>query len=294
MNCRKTIWGFGVVLLGVAACAPTVRELGDEPLAPGGRAGSAGSGGSQTGVAGSALPSGGGTTSVPTSGGEPSSGGAPEPRECFTPLERLDLARDPNGLGCMCDTAEQYCVRHESNAEPWSGLFDCASGQWQVATSPCDADCFSPTHRPYLAAEPGATGCACENRGPECVLTEHDGRPWRVALYCNEGRWVSAEDGVCGDGSQADCRSRGVTYPHGARRIPSPVDCNECDCEDGKLTCTEGGCGGAPHECPEGSTLRVTCIECSVGAAMSTCSVFETACLTEEQCPDGACGVVCY
>ncbi|RYZ07252.1 MAG: hypothetical protein EOO73_12870 [Myxococcales bacterium] len=125
------------------------------------------------------------------------------------------------------------------------------------------------------------------------MLTEYEGQPWRVALYCEEGHWVSAEDGVCGDGRQAACRVAGVTYPHGARRIPSPFDCNECECDDGQLICNEAGCPDDDVTCPEGTSLVSRCVACSGGAAMSQCSLVETGCVTEEECPGAACGVAC-
>jgi hypothetical protein len=235
MNHRKKVWVFGVALLGVAACAPTIRELGNEPV------GGAGSGGTDTGGTGSGGTDTGGTGTGGTGAALPSGGTRPSPQP---------TAGEPSGGG----------------AAP-------------------DDDCFSPTQRPGLALAPNGVGCACDAEPPECVLTEYNGTPWRVSLYCEDGQWVPAEDGVCGNGRQADCRVDGVTYPHGARRVPSPfTQCNTCGCDDGQLVdCTRYKCQSS---CPAGSFEAKRCAECGPADG---CAVFEHGCFTDPSCEGGFC-----
>lgn len=277
MKHRSGVWGVVVGLVSAAACAPTIREPGDEPVAQGGT--SSGASGGRSSPTG------------PGSGGEAGYGGVPTEPECFSPTQRLDLAREVGGVGCTCSGARSVCVSDEDSSEPWSGQLDCVDGRWKSVPSKCHEDCFSPTNRPDLAVEAGAIGCACRD-SPECVLTEYDGQPWLISFECEDERWISVEDGVCGDGTQAYCRSEGVTYPHGARHIPSPFDCNECECDNGTLGCTEAYCFKGQQECPQGTTLIRRCVEC--GGRMGECAVVETGCFTEQECPDGDCSVVCY
>jgi hypothetical protein len=194
------------------------------------------------------LPKGGRPATAGGAAGDGPSAGGADPGVCFGPNHRLDLARNASGMGCPCDDEALVCVSDDTGDVVWQATFTCVDGRWTVGPYACDQDCFSPTNRPDLAIEPGSGGCACDGEPPECVLTEHEGRPWKVGLYCTDGRWTSAEDGVCGDGRQADCKTGGIVYPHGARNIPDPTSCNTCSCDNGQLICTEIGC---PIDCPE-------------------------------------------
>jgi hypothetical protein len=154
-------------------------------------------------------------------------------------------------------------------------------------------DCFAPHHQPALAVEPGAVGCPCDDEPAECVRTQYDGRPHDVSLYCVDGRWVSAEDGVCWTG--AACVVEGTTYPSGARHVPTPYSlCNQCSCMDGKLVdCTVNECGDT--DCPENTFAARKCLGCAdSGAGPSFCSAFEIGCFAEPECEAGTCGVLCY
>jgi hypothetical protein len=150
-------------------------------------------------------------------------------------------------------------------------------------------DCFAPQHRPELAVEPGAVGCACDDEPEECVRTQYDGRPWDVALYCIDGKWESAEDGVCWTG--AACVVEGTTYPSGARRVPTPYSgCNECRCMNGELVdCTNYKCADAP--CPEGTFAARKCVDC--GSGPGGCGTYEIGCFPGAECQSGMCGLVC-
>lgn len=149
-----------------------------------------------------------------------------------------------------------------------------------------NANCFSPTNSAALAIEVPEAGCPCSKEPDECVLTEYDSRPWLLSFSCQNGKWESVEDGVCGDGRQSACRVDGVTYPHGARNIPSPFDeCNHCSCGDGQLVdCTIIECGDI--ECGEGSYPARRCVECGPTDA---CLEVETGCLSGPGCENGFC-----
>jgi hypothetical protein len=150
---------------------------------------------------------------------------------------------------------------------------------------PAVDECFSPTENLDLAIESG-TGCACDDDPPECVRTMYDGRPHDVALQCIDGRWVSVQDGACGESSTTDCKVGGVSYPSGARRIRSPFDaCNTCDCNEGELdNCTLGRC--ASTTCGEGSSPARRCLGCGPGGK---CTEYEIGCLSGEGCETGLC-----
>jgi hypothetical protein len=139
---------------------------------------------------------------------------------------------------------------------------------------------------PNLALLNPDAGCACADEPPECVQTEHEGRPWLLSLYCEDGKWTSAEDGVCGDGRQADCRVDGITYPHGARRVPTPFsECNTCACANGALSeCTNRKC--ADTQCEEGTFPATRCLECG---PVDECLLVETGCLSGPGCETGFC-----
>ena len=146
-----------------------------------------------------------------------------------------------------------------------------------------DGDCYAPQHRPELSLEAGAQGCACNGEQAECVRFAYQGRPHDVALYCIDGSWQLAEDGVCG-GEEAECRIDGVDYPSNSRRINDVDSCNRCDCKDGELTlCTEINC---PTPCPEGTWKSRRCVECGPAGG---CAVYETGCFSDPSCEDGEC-----
>lgn len=283
MTNRKKIWGLGLVLVSVAAaCTPEFRELGDEPSVGGGGNDSGGAG------AGSVVPNGGKKSSPPGAAGSAlSSAGAPsEPGECFSPTEHLELVLDPEGIGCECQGTSLTCIPATDGDVPWFGAaLECVDGRWKMSPSGCDQGCFSPTESPALAIEPGSLGCACTDEPPECVRTMHEGKPWDIALYCVDGRWTSAEDGVC-DWLAPGCKVDDVSYPSGARRVPSPFSsCNTCDCSEGKLVnCSQFKCGATV--CDEGSSEARRCLGCGPN---DDCSEYEIGCLSGEGCESGLC-----
>jgi hypothetical protein len=162
--------------------------------------------------------------------------------------------------------------------------------------SPEPEPCFSPTSSPSLGLVQPDAGCACAEELPECVLTEQAGSPTRVAFYCEEGKWTTEPrfpptKPVCGDRRQADCRVKGVTYPHGAARVPAPFSrCNTCSCSNGELV----GCSGhlcADTECDEGSFRAKRCVACGL---VDECLEVETGCLSGTGCETGVCeSLVC-
>jgi hypothetical protein len=285
MKNRNRVWGIGLVVWGaLAACSPNVHELGDEPLA-----GSGGSGGSGKGGSGSILPKGGSNT-IPTAGAggtvQNMAGAAPQPEECFSPTQSVELALAEDALGCPCAATDPVCVSDLEAEPPWYGMLLCEDGRWKSVPPSCDEQCFSPTNSPNLALINPDAGCACVDEPPECVKTEHEGRPWRVSLYCERGKWTTGEDGVCGDGRQADCHVDGVTYAHGARRVPAPFSaCNTCVCNNGNLSeCTGNEC--ADRTCEDGSYRAKRCIECG---PVDQCLAVETGCLSGPGCESGSC-----
>jgi hypothetical protein len=171
-----------------------------------------------------------------------------------------------------------------SNTTPTAGAG--STFQNVAGAAPQPEECFSPTHSPNLALIDPDEGCACVDEPPECVETEHEGRPWRVSLYCERGQWTTGEDGVCGDGGQADCHVDGVTYAHGARRVPAPFSaCNTCVCNDGNLSeCTGNEC--ADRTCEQGSYRAKRCVECG---PVDQCLEVETGCLSGPGCESGFC-----
>jgi hypothetical protein len=237
--------------LGLMGCTPGVRSLGDEPLG--------GSSGSNTGAGGKGvLPGSGGATQVdpPTGGGAtqvdpPTDGGATQ-------------VDPPTGGG-----ATQVDPPTDGGATQ---------------------ECFAPQHLPELALELDAVGCPCDDEPEECVRVQYNGRPWDVSLYCVDGNWESAEDGICYTG--AACVIENTTYPSGARRVPTPYSsCNECRCMNGELVdCTDRDC--ADTACPQNTFAARKCVECGDGPG--GCAAFEIGCFAEPECEAGTCGVVCY
>ena len=246
MNRRKILGAICGVASVMEACAPQLRELGDEPLGGGGGS-VATAGGSAAGRAGSSASVGGagGAVAEMPRGGSPSGGG-----------------------------------QAGSGASPSAG--NAGEGGQGLG------DCFAPQHQPELGLEQGSVGCPCEADPPECVRTEHDNRPWDVALVCTNGTWESVEDGPCS--GRSACEVNGVTYPSGARRVPSPYnDCSSCGCDDGKLV----ECGGLDcldQPCAAGSWAARRCAICGLADG---CDVVEIGCFTDPDCEDGVCGVPC-
>jgi hypothetical protein len=288
MKNRNKAWGLGfVVWSAIAACSPSIHELGDEP-----KGGSAGSGGSGEGGSGAVPPKGGSkaTGGNKSMGGQAGAtplggGGGSGPSDCFSPTQNLDLVLEEDALGCPCNATDPVCVSDLEASTPWYGMLLCEEGRWKSVPPSCDEECFSPTNVPNLAIVNPDAGCACDDDPPECVQTVHEGGPWRVGLYCEDGKWTIGEDGVCGDGGQADCRVDGVSYPHGALRIPSPFSsCNTCSCVDGDLACTGNKC--ADTVCEEGSYPAKRCVECG---PVDQCLEVETGCLSGPECDTGVC-----
>lgn len=281
MKNRIKAWGLGLAVWGaIAACAPVVHELGDEPKA--GNGGGGGKGGSGT------LPNGGTkATPPPDQGGAPHNAGGAPTADCFSPTQNVELSLSEDAVGCPCNATDPACVGSQPGETPvWYGMLECENGRWKSVPNSCDKSCFSPTDVPQLALTEPDAGCACNDDPPECVLTEHQGRPWRVSFSCFEGKWTPTEDGVCGDGRRADCRIDDVTYPHGARRVPNPFSvCNTCTCDDGELVdCSGKFC--ADTECTEGSYPARRCVECG---PVDECLEVEIGCLSGPECETGNC-----
>jgi hypothetical protein len=103
-----------------------------------------------------------------------------------------------------------------------------------------------------------------------------------LSAYCSAaGRCEPVYD----NGASAACKVNGVVYESGATGIPDPMSCNECECSDGQLICTEISC---PNACPPGEVHGRQCAQC--GPA-DECEVVEHRCLSvcKDTCDEGAC-----
>lgn len=102
-----------------------------------------------------------------------------------------------------------------------------------------------------------------------------------TAAFCSsEGRCEQLfEDG------DAACKVNGVIYKSGTSGIADPVSCNQCQCQDGQLACTEVGC---PIPCPTGTAYGTQCAQCGPTDA---CDVVEYGCLPtcSDTCAQGVC-----
>ncbi len=59
----------------------------------------------------------------------------------------------------------------------------------------CDPEgCFSPSQNLDRAYDDGAVGCSCGG-GDDVCARDSEGRS--VALVCESGNWIAAEDGPC-------------------------------------------------------------------------------------------------
>lgn len=256
------VLGVGLLLSLATACTVEQRSLGDEPE----NGGSGGRGGSKpTNEAGSGtvLPGGGGTAVT--------SGGA-------TQIE--------GGATQIVGGATQ--IEGGATQLPSGGTLAMGGATLVEGGASGDTDCFSPTNSPELAIDHVDAGCACNETDPDqCVRTAHEGRPWDVALVCEGGRWQSVEDGPCGDGRQAACRIKGIDYANGQLHVPDPYSCNECECQDGKLTnCTQRPCK-APEPCPDGTKAGSRCVGCGPTDA---CTIVETGCIDPNDGKGQFCG----
>jgi hypothetical protein len=133
------------MLLLLAGCAPTLRELGDEPM----EEATAGSGGGNGvipqgnvshggAMQGSLLPEGGATTEPSTSEGGatmdpvPSMGGA-APTDCFSPTQQPELSQDSEASGCPCGPGDgPTCIGTRYLAPNLELSFECVDGAWAV------------------------------------------------------------------------------------------------------------------------------------------------------------------
>jgi hypothetical protein len=103
-----------------------------------------------------------------------------------------------------------------------------------------------------------------------------------ISAYCSPaGRCEPVYDNSGG----AACKVDGVVYDSGATGILDPMSCNQCECSDGQLICTEINC---PNECPADTAYGRQCAQCG---PVDECTVVEHACLPicEEACDQGAC-----
>jgi hypothetical protein len=193
-----------LLVLAAASCAPTLRELGDQPEAGAGPVAApadqaeAGAGPTSSVLPMDASGQGGATHDDRSSDG----GAAPDP--------------SPSEGGASMD--------------PGPSLGGAGS-----------SDCFSPTQHVELAQAPGATGCPCGPEDePECVGTRYLAPNLELSFECVDGAWAVVPDGAC-DG-KAGCQTEDGIWASGAKRVPDPFSCNTCSCDDGKLNCTERDC----------------------------------------------------
>jgi len=98
-------------------------------------------------------------------------------------------------------------------------------------------------------------------------------------------------------GGKTACKVGGVIYPSGSSGITEPGGCNQCNCEDGQLSCTEIACPPGTA-CPKGTQRGTQCAQCGPTDA---CEVVEHACLpvcsgscsNGGLCSDGVCRLFC-
>jgi hypothetical protein len=221
---RANWWSVrGLLLVLAVGCAPTVRELGDEPEGGSGSRSIFPKGGASHGGTSQGGASQGGTAPGGATHAEPSAEGGAEP--------------DP--------------LLSEGGASVEPG-----PGPSMGGAAP--TDCFSPTQHVELAQEPGATGCPCgANAEPECVGTRYLAPFLELSFACVEGAWAVVPEGACDGG--AGCQTEDGIYASGAKHVPDPYSCNTCACQDGKLSCTEQLC---PKPCPDNSMPALGCLEC--------------------------------
>jgi hypothetical protein len=162
----------------------------------------------------------------------------------------------------------------------------------------CDPERTDQCNKPF--AEGLACGCnTFVNVEQESALAAASGAQQRYeAMACGEGivcgpcraplsAYCSAE-GRCEplfEDGEAACKVNGVVYKSGTSGIADPISCNECQCQDGRLNCTEIGC---PIDCPPGTAFGTQCAQCGPTDA---CQVVEHACLPtcSDTCEQGAC-----
>jgi hypothetical protein len=210
-----------LLLVLAAGCAPTVRELGDEPEAGAGPAGSVlpTGGTAQGGARHSDMPSDGGARPDPS----PSQGGAtmvdPGPSMggatltgCFSPTQRVELAQDPAASGCPCGPGDEpECVGTRYLA-PFKELsFQCVDGAWAVVPDgACD----------------GKAGCQTDD-GIYASGAKHVPDPYS----CNTCS--------CDDGKITGCTEINCPKPCPDNSMPA-LGCLSCvndDCELGHYAC---------------------------------------------------------
>lgn len=305
---KASHWALSIsTLLAIAACSSTTREKStgtnwvtcnkdaDCSAYPGARCSA-----DQVCVDASGKPienttgTGGTTGADAATGGAPASGGngggpGTIAVDCYSPQQNVSNAYEPGAIGCECPAGTPgICV---------SGVaLLCQDGRWvAVEDGPCWG-CWTPDE-PDLAFNRPSDGCACTaDAGSVCIHSVVNGA---VSLTgyglaaCTGGKWtldVSAgqcqctSDASCGFSSRCDngtclagaCEVNGVRYAPGVTGIPSPFDCNTCECRpDGTLTCTTLPCP-TPPVCPDGTTAASVCIACG---PLGECDIGRTGCL---------------
>ena len=209
---------------------------------------------------------------------------------------------------CHCEAGAVACT--EIGCGP--GL-TCASASTSYAALMDQAKACDPTQpNPCTKRVSEGLGCVCDTFVNPAGYDEAATRETVArfdAASCNQNAncgpcspAVTARcsaAGVCvSDSDPTDgtaCRVGGLTYQNGSVGVPDPYSCNQCECRDGSLICTEINCA---TPCPEGTSPGTSCAECG---ADDDCLVVETGCLpacesdcaAADVCSGGVCKKVC-
>ncbi|RXN17958.1 SCO-spondin [Labeo rohita] len=174
-------------------------------------------------------------------------GGNVETRFCNIRACRVDGGWSRWSSWSRCDKAcgggRSIRTRSCSSPPPKNGGRKCTGEKNQVKpcnTKPCDDD--------RCPAGQGFVSCA--NECPQRCSDLQQGIECQRNTECQPGcrcpRGQLQQDGVCVQTWQCDCLDAlGQSWAAGSTH---QVDCNNCSCADGRLTCTNHTCGGE-HSC---------------------------------------------
>lgn len=230
MNSSRSLGVCGVLWALVTACAPTVRELGDEP---------------ETGA---------GSSSVLPKSGAPQGGASPSGSTGGSATQVQPL---PEGGAAPSSSPSEGGASLAPEPDPTMG-------------GAASADCFSPTQHVELARDAGATGCPCgPDAEPECVGTRYLAPFLELSLACVDGSWAVVPQGACdgGAGCQTDdgiyaSGAKHVPDPYSCNTCAcadGKLNCTELFCPKpcpdnsmpalGCLDCSENDCRLAHYAC---------------------------------------------